>query len=77
MSDEGKFKKRMQADDLQKIWMNCRWISMPRMIDILEDAKKEFPEVFISQVKPNEGKLWCNPTKATEWFKKWFGEKEG
>jgi len=82
----GEFKKRLLTDRWDSyIWMKTE--TKPTIDEdeeeklnnaineyiqiVLEEAKKEFPKVF---VPPRENEYWCNPREAAKWFERWFGE---
>jgi len=77
---EGEFEKRLRkadegayvsSKDLPKGYVHSNWIRL-----IVEEAKKESPEVLYPKTLPHKGKVaWCNPEKAAKWFERWFGKQ--
>ena len=80
----GEFQKRIkeefEMEDVDAIYpIN---IQAEDILAVVEEAKKEFPEVFYPPCLTKEGKIgkedkpWCNPQKAAKWFLKWLADKE-
>ena len=72
----GEFKKRINSlatwnDPELRSYASPPWVMKKRVFEIMEKAKKEFPDICAFQFHEGE----CEDcTKYYKWFEKWFGD---
>ncbi len=72
----GEFQKRFKH--LDEIASEDWWPELEHMMEVVEEAKKEFPFAYFTTEGPilvkNPQKIWKEVLECVDWFEKWFSE---